>query len=349
MKLIELHILQSYPVSCLNRDDVGSPKTAEFGGVSRARVSSQCLKRAVREYARDHYPAARFNGLRSRMLIDPFTAAFQAAGLDEAKAVEQSRATCMALSKIEDKKPGLVTTAVFLSPGEIAQVATAVAAGAEPAKALKKANRLDAADISLFGRMIANDASLNVEGAAMFSHALSSHAAGNEIDFFSAVDDRKTDESADAGAGMIGTLEFTSALYYRYVGLNLDLLADKNHLGGLDAGERRAVVDAFLRSAVLAVPGARRNTMNADTRPGFVLGLYHDKGQPLQLINAFLRPIKGGGKNSDLLGGSRDALEAHHGNLKRVWGIAPTVEATLTEDGDTTFAQFATELTAHVP
>ena len=347
MKLLELHLLQSYPVSCLNRDDVGSPKTAEFGGVSRARISSQCLKRAVREYARDQYPAARFGGLRSRLLVDPFTEAFKAAGLSDELALTQSKVTCTALSKLEDKKPGMVTTAVFLSPGEITQVAQLVAAGTEPAKALKKADRLDAADIAVFGRMIANDATLNVEGAAMFSHALSTHASGNEIDFFSAVDDRKTD-AEDAGAGMIGTLEFTSAVYYRYVALNLDLLADRNHLGGLSAKDRRAVVDAFLRATVLAVPGARRNTMNADTRPGYVLGLYHDRGQPLQLVNAFLEPA-GLKRGVGLLSDSRQRLTAHYDNLKRVWDLQPTVEAILAEDGATTFREFVEKLTAHVP
>ena len=45
---IEFHILQSFPVTCLNRDDVGAPKTAVVGGVTRARVSSQCWKRQVR-------------------------------------------------------------------------------------------------------------------------------------------------------------------------------------------------------------------------------------------------------------------------------------------------------------
>ena len=45
---IEYHILQSFPVTCLNRDDVGAPKSAVVGGVSRARVSSQCWKREVR-------------------------------------------------------------------------------------------------------------------------------------------------------------------------------------------------------------------------------------------------------------------------------------------------------------
>lgn len=55
MKLIELHILQSFPVSCLNRDDVGAPKIATFGGVTRARISSQSLKRAIRELVKSEY------------------------------------------------------------------------------------------------------------------------------------------------------------------------------------------------------------------------------------------------------------------------------------------------------
>jgi CRISPR system Cascade subunit CasC len=47
---IECHILQSFPPHNLNRDDTNSPKDCEFGGVRRARISSQCLKRSVRDY-----------------------------------------------------------------------------------------------------------------------------------------------------------------------------------------------------------------------------------------------------------------------------------------------------------
>lgn len=50
---IEFHILQSFPVTCLNRDDVGAPKTAIVGGVQRARVSSQAWKRPVRMAMQD--------------------------------------------------------------------------------------------------------------------------------------------------------------------------------------------------------------------------------------------------------------------------------------------------------
>ncbi len=49
---IELHILQNFAPSNLNRDDTGAPKDCEFGGHRRARISSQCQKRAVRELFR---------------------------------------------------------------------------------------------------------------------------------------------------------------------------------------------------------------------------------------------------------------------------------------------------------
>jgi CRISPR system Cascade subunit CasC len=90
MKLIELHIPQSFPVSCLNRDDVGAPKTAVFGGVTRARVSSQCLKRAIRELAKEAAPKL-FAGDRSRLFIGPLADRLKTRGLSEDKAVEISQ------------------------------------------------------------------------------------------------------------------------------------------------------------------------------------------------------------------------------------------------------------------
>jgi len=340
MKLIELHILQSFPVSCLNRDDVGSPKTAVFGGVQRARLSSQCLKRAARTVARELAP--NFQGIRSRFLKGPFTDALKAAGLDETKAAEQSLAICKIFSTQDKKHEAQVTTAVYLSPAEIKQIAKAVVDGKSPKDAVKKVDRLDAADIALFGRMVANDATLNVEGASMFSHALSSHKASNDIDFYSAVDDLKGD-SEDAGAGMIGTLEFTSATYYRYTAINLDLLFDNSHLGKLNADERKAVLDAFIRATLMAVPGARKNSMNAATLPFEVLGILKEKGQPIQLINAFETPVTSNGKG--LAESSLAALKNEHDKLKRVWGIQTTVETWLTQDGLETFI---TKLIGHV-
>ena len=52
---IDVHVLQTIPPSCVNRDDTGAPKQCVFGGVRRARVSSQAWKRAVRLAFREMY------------------------------------------------------------------------------------------------------------------------------------------------------------------------------------------------------------------------------------------------------------------------------------------------------
>jgi len=286
-----------------------------FGGIKRARISSQCLKRAARLLARENHPS--FEGIRSRHLVEPFKAALIAAGQSEEEAVKNADELSLVFSKKDSKHPEQVTTAVYLSPGEIEQIAAAVAAGTEPKKAAKSATRSDAADIALFGRMVANDPTLNVDGAAMFSHALSTHRADNEIDFFSAVDDRKG-EAEDAGAGMIGTLEFNSATYYRYVAINLDQLSAPTHLGGLDEAERKAVLRAFIRAVLTATPGARKNSMNAATLPHEVLGIRKPSGHPLQLINAFEKPVRANG--SGFSENSLEAMKTHLADVEKVWG-----------------------------
>ena len=331
MNLIELHILQSFPVSCLNRDDVGSPKSALFGGVTRARISSQCLKRACRMLARDEHPG--FQGIRSRHLLKPFTEALIHAGVEETQAAEKAAELCTLFSKADGKHADQVTTAVYLSPGEIAQIAKSIADGEDAKKAIKSATRLDAADISLFGRMVANDATLNVEGAAMFSHALSTHRADNEVDFFSAVDDLKGG-AEDAGAGMIGTLEFNSATYYRYVAVNVDMFADARHLGGLTEHERKDILRAFIKAVLLSVPGARQNSMNAGTLPHEVLGIRKPKGQPLQLINAFETPVKANGQG--FAAASLEAMNDHLASLEKTWG-SQGEKHLLTQQGLETF------------
>jgi len=358
MRLIELHILQSFPVSCLNRDDVGSPKTATFGGVNRARISSQCLKHAIRKYAKDNLPSARFGGERTKLIVQPLADALTRQGVADAQsAAEHAAHIADKLAKLDAKsgKGGespQVGTLVFLAPSEIEAMAKQVAEllkenpkTKDYEKKLdrfcKSAGLMDAADIALFGRMAASMPSLTLEAAAMFSHALSTHRSDNDLDFFSAVDDLKP-KGDDAGAGMIGTLEFSSAVYYRYAAINLDLLADPDHLGGLEPEERRKVVDAFIRATLEAVPGARKHSMNAHTRPGFVLGIFKSAGQPVQLINAFETPIR---PKSGLLEASIDALKTHHAALTETWGIACETQVVLP---DVNLNAFCEALTRHV-
>lgn len=337
MKLIELHILQSFPVSCLNRDDVGSPKSALFGGVKRARISSQCLKRASRVTAAA--AGAGFEGIRSRHLFTSFEEALTTAGASPEDAKAKAEELCKIFSKPDSKDPTQVTTAVYLSPEEIRIMAEAIAGGEDSKKSAKKATRNDAADIALFGRMVANDPNLNIEGAAMFSHALSTHRTDNEVDFFSAVDDRKGD-AEDAGASMIGTLEFNSATYYRYAAINLDLLADDKHLGGLSEDERKNILRAFIKAVLTAVPGARKNSMNAGTLPHEVLGIVKDSGQPLQLINAFETPIRANG--SGFAKTSMEEMKSHLSDIEKTWGDQGSKNY-LTEQGLDTFLDNLTQ------
>ncbi|GAB4179488.1 MAG: hypothetical protein Fur0032_20160 [Terrimicrobiaceae bacterium] len=286
-----------------------------------------------------------FKGERTRLIIAPVQDRLVALGVAPEKALEASKLFCSELGSLDDKaekKSVLkVKTMGMFSPLELDKIAEEIK-GLLDSKEKKqeekikkagaaalKAHLVDAADIALFGRMVASDHSLTLEGAAMFSHALSTHKAVNDVDYWTAVDDRQKEdptvaEEDRAGSGGMGTAEFTSATYYRYMGLNLDLLFDDDHLGKLGDEQRRSVLDAFLRATLTAIPGARKNSMNAATLPHAVLGIRKDKGQPLQLINAFESGVKANGKG--LAEASKDEMKAHHEKLKATWGIQTTQE-----------------------
>lgn len=350
MKLIELHILQSFPVTCLNRDDVGAPKSADFGGVPRARVSSQSWKRAIRQLAAENQPEL-FAGKRGHFMAGKLKADLVKVGIGEAEAdkISGDIATYMGDQDKRFKDGHKTAVALYLSPLELEGIAKAASADfmekgqVDPKKgSLKKAIQdaapKDLADIAIFGRFVANDRSLTLEGAGLFSHALSTHKVNNDIDFFSAVDDLKPQE--DSGAGHIGTLEFNTACYYRYIGLNLDLLRDEEHLKHFNDGEMKLVMDTFLKASILAVPVARKNSMLGHNPPAFVLGLVR-KGQPISLVNAFENSIK---PNNGYLGPSVEALKRHHEGLKRTYGLE-AYEVTIP---DTPLKTFCEEILNHV-
>ncbi|MGR3174808.1 MAG: type I-E CRISPR-associated protein Cas7/Cse4/CasC [Candidatus Scalindua sp.] len=347
MNLIELHILQSFPVTCLNRDDVGAPKSAIFGGVQRARVSSQSWKRAIRDLAKKDEPEF-FKGKRTRYIIDPLRKAFEEKGQDNRTSSILAETIANALGKLDNVEKGNVKTLLYFSNGEINKVADSMLQlqfkpdldkilnenssekeikkskeallkyAEKAAKSLKDCVK-DNADISIFGRMVADDHTLMLEGAGLFSHALSTHKVSNEIDFFSAVDDLKPEEAE--GAGHIGTLEFNSACYYRYIGLNIDLLKDSGHLGHFSKDEIESVIKSFIRASIEAVPQARKNSMSGFTLPAYVLGLAR-KGQPLSLVNAFENPVK---SSKGYIDESKNKLEVHYKSLYETYNLQSTV------------------------
>ena len=356
MDLIELHILHSFPVSCLNRDDLGAPKSAVFGGVPRARVSSQCWKRVIREMASD-LQGDLFAGKRTRFVIAQFKEAFIAAGKTPEEASVLAELAADATGKVDSLEKGNVKTLLYFSPQELQTIVDSLldldsdnlaSAAADPtaskkdsekarkdlAALAKKASKgmgakvKDAADIAIFGRMVADDHSLTIDGAGLFSHAISTHRAENQVDFFSAVDDSKP-TGDDAGAGHIGTIEFNSACYYRCIVLNLDLLKN-DYLDHFSEEELHAVLDAFIRASVLAVPKARKNSMLSFNPPSYVLGLRR-KGQPLSLANAFEKPVTN--KGEGYIQPSAKALENHLEEVEALYGMTSDVKVSLKDEG----------------
>ena len=276
---IEYHILQSFPVTCLNRDDVGAPKTAIVGGVTRARVSSQCWKRQVRLAMQDFGIKL---GIRTKKVEKIFILACQAAGANETQATACGKKMADQLSD---------DTLLFISDSEAAAFAAYAAEQGfddnklkdkELAKVAKKAlaPAVDALDIALFGRMVAKAADMNVEAAASFSHAISTHKASNEVEFFTALDDRQE----EPGSAHMGSLEFNSATYYRYISLDLGQLAQT-----MGEEDLQKAIAAFTKALFVAVPSARQTTQSGASPWEFARVMVR-KGQRLQV--PFETPVK---------------------------------------------------------
>ena len=232
-------------MSNLNRDDTGAPKTCEFGGARRARISSQCLKRAVRTYFRveEVVPSSQL-GYRTKRLKEALVQRFaarqmdtEAAGALAAAVVEQ-----LGLKLKNDKTEYLLllgeqeieSLAMLARDYQDALIGDKKAAKGDKALQGQFLEALDgghAVDLALFGRMIADKPDKNIDAAVQMAHAFSTHAVSTEFDFYSAVDDlQRADAEEGAGAGMLGTTLYNSACYYRYA--NLDYRQLSSNLGG---------------------------------------------------------------------------------------------------------------------
>lgn len=288
---IDVHVIQSVPPSNLNRDDTGSPKTAVYGGVWRARVSSQAWKRATRRDFEDYLDTTEF-GVRTKRAVELLADRIQRLDpeLEEAEAqtlatgvLKQAGLKTKARRKAEAGEPELTEYLVFFSNQQLDKLADlAVESGEVPPSAraakdiLKGGNSFD---LALFGRMVANDADLNVDAACQVAHALSTHAVTNEYDYYTAVDDKNPED--ETGAGMIGTVEFNSATLYRYATVSVGALHD--NLGHGEATAR--AVEAFVRSFVQSMPTGKQNTFANGTLPEAVVVMARGRG--VNLVGAF--------------------------------------------------------------
>lgn len=375
---IECHILQNFPPHNLNRDDTNSPKDCEFGGVRRARISSQCFKRAVRQYFDLNGSFDQDNrAVRTKRIVDQIVERLVSKGKEAAVAAQVVRTLLQGANIKADPVEGQdqtfrtqyllylparkidQVTAIALehwdalqsaAAPEVSETASPDADSKKPAQkksakkaaqaaevpkearqavteALRDASR--APEVALFGRMIADEAGWNVDAACQVAHAISTHRVTMEFDFFTAIDDLKSD--SETGSDMMGTVQFNSACFYRYAALDTDELL--KNLGGPDQLELRdAAVKAFLEAFAIARPSGKQNSMAANTLPSFVLFTVRKSGQPLSLANAFEAPVPAT-PNGGFVHPSVQALVQHLGKVVRMYPSPMDLHACSTEEG----------------
>lgn len=342
--ILDVHILQTVPPSNINRDDTGSPKTAVYGGVRRARASSQAWKRATRQAFRGQLkPDER--GFRTRRVAELLAERIRSNRdeLGEDQSIELAAETLRVATgaKIEISKRRVQAEEkeqapessylLFLSSQQLDNLADLAVEGASNIKeffkskknkdrARQAANTRHSVDIALFGRMVADSADLNVDAAVQVSHALSVHAVETESDYYTAVDDRTKD--SESGAGMIGVVDFNAATFYRYAAVDVDLL-HRNLAAGMHEDQRRTelvrrAVQAFLRYFVTSLPGGKINSFANHTLPDAVIVKLRTS-RPINFVGAFESPV-----SADETGGhlekSCEQLVAHVRDLERTYG-----------------------------
>jgi CRISPR system Cascade subunit CasC len=344
---VELHLIQNFAPSCLNRDDTNAPKDCEFGGYRRGRISSQCLKRAIRSrFGKDLLLPADKLAQRTKRLVDELTKRVVEAGKDATEA-HAAAVRALASAGLAVKDDGKTQYLLFLAESEIARLADLVvkhwkalsqtpessetdaggkksgkdkkkeAKGAAPPEVTKALDTVldggKAADLALFGRMLADLPEKNIDAASQVAHALSTNKVSMEMDFYTAVDDLKPEDTA--GADMMGTVEFNSSCFYRYA--NLDLGQLTKNLGG-DVELTRQTVEAFLRASVAAIPTGKQNSMAAQNPPSFIFAVVRDSGL-WSLANAFVQPVRPTHDRS-LVQRSIEELDAYWGRLVGMYG-----------------------------
>jgi CRISPR system Cascade subunit CasC len=336
--LIDIHMLQNYAPSNLNRDDTGAPKDAIFGNATRARISSQAIKRSIRR-SEIFEEAFRGDGLlaqRTRRLPGLLRPELAKLGLDEAavdlivtRSQEIGRESGRNIAISEDEGDPETAQLIFLSDAEVTTLAGKLAdlyrtherKGFEKLKIEELTRALGASvprsvDIAMFGRMTTSAAFENVDAAVQVAHAISTHAMEPEFDYYTAVDDI----SGESGAGFIGDTAFNSATYYKYFSIHWEGLI--KNLGG-DAGVAARAVAALIEAAAVISPTGKQNSFAAHNLPDLVLVEVRGRNLPVSYANAFVDPVWTKGRPS-LIEKSTKALADYMGTVNGLYNIDAT-------------------------
>jgi CRISPR system Cascade subunit CasC len=328
---LQLHFLTAYPAANLNRDDSGRPKSAVFGGVPRLRISSQSLKRAWRtsDVFAEHLQGR--VGKRTQQLGAHVRQHLISCGASAEDALQIARQVAELFGKLVDVdvvKPAdanaYIKQLAFISPEEFGRanaLAERILGGDSAAIAAPDVLlRADgAADIGMFGRMLADSPSFNRDAAVQVAHAVTTHRADAEDDYYVAVDDlKRADQNEDVGTSFIGVQEFGSGLFYLYICVDLDLLV--RNLNG-DKELARDAVAALLEAAATVAPKGKQASFASRAKASYILAEAGAQ-QPRTLAAAFMQPVKA----EDIVGASVQRLRGFRTNMDAAYG--PGADAT---------------------
>ena len=280
---MDINIIQTVPSSNLNRDDTGAPKTALYGGVTRARVSSQSWKHVVRHaFKEDHVTFSSRTKEAVQLLAKELRE--QDNSFDEETALTKANEV-FKLAGIKVDKNNETGALLLVSKGQLKKLAQYVLNNEElDKKEIKQVLKGDQSlDLALFGRMVADNPELNVDAASQVAHAISTHEVIPEYDYFTALDDEQGEDTS--GAAMLGTIEFNSATLYRYANVNVNELVHN-----LNREDAITGISAFIKDFALSMPTGKQNTFANKTLPSYVMVTIR-QDTPVNLVSAFEKPV----------------------------------------------------------
>lgn len=329
--LIEIHAIQNHSPANLNRDDLGAPKTCYFGGVLRSRISSQSLKRSIR--MSDEFKQL-LGGVRTRQLARLL--ADKVTGKPDVKKRAASILEKCGIAPRDDERSDML---VYTTKEAIAEMATLLQNGdrkteeqlAEEFGALI-AERVNVPDMALSGRMLETGVlkDTTVDAALQVAHAISTHEARPEVDYYVAKDDIPGD---DAGAGYVDEAMFASACFYKYFSIHWESL-----VANLKGNEELAAhtVGAFIRGAALVNPTGKQNNFAAHNPPDAML--IEIKNTPISYANAFAKPAAQGerdiiSQSIAQLGQYIHDLDIGYGKPQQRFWFSPNLRYPLSVDG----------------
>ncbi|MBT1161720.1 type I-E CRISPR-associated protein Cas7/Cse4/CasC [Bifidobacterium sp. SO1] len=324
---LNLHAIHSLGPSNANRDDLGMPKSVVYGGIRRARISSQAWKKAIRDdwkQTADHTDLAIRTACLPRLIAatalhtDPDQIALDDPMIGLADRLITDGLKLKTSKKKDDAEPKLAS--MYLIGTRTIQwlgdwldrhkddpdfKKTVIAEGKTLREKVRETG-MNTLDVALFGRMAADNATLTTDGVVQYGHAIGITPYDVESDWYAAVDDM----NGQSGAGMLGDIPYVTPTFYRYANINLTQLADR--AGALTPDMIRLFVNSF----AMTVPHGKETSFAQATLPSLLYATITDR--PMNLQNAYSSPVDG----DPIEQGIRRLVNTVE-RSENMWGIIP--------------------------